>query len=96
MRRRLVEVAPRSQPDWIALARTLASAGRAADAVAAYEQALQIGPVSGPLRVELARAFWRAQRWPDAAAELHRARSLGAGDPELTRRLAEVGIFDEQ
>ncbi|MCC6765641.1 MAG: tetratricopeptide repeat protein [Deltaproteobacteria bacterium] len=96
LRRRLVEIAPASQAEWSALAHSLASAGQPADAIAAYEHALRIGPESGSVRLGFARALWSAGRWQDAAAELRRARALGVDDPDLTRRLAEVGIFDEQ
>ncbi|MCC6848341.1 MAG: tetratricopeptide repeat protein [Deltaproteobacteria bacterium] len=95
-RRRLVEIVPASQAEWSALAHSLARAGQSADAIAAYDRALAIGPESGGLRLGRARALWDSQRWREAAADLRRARTLGVDDPDLTRRLAEVGAFDEQ
>lgn len=96
LRQRLVELAPGDQTAWIALGWSRAHAGQPAEAVAAYESALRLGPESGALRIQLARSLWSVQRWRDAAAELARARTLGVDDPDLARRLAEVGAFDEQ
>ncbi len=92
-RRRLTELDPENAAAWIGLGRSALAAHQPVDAVAAYERALALGPESGQLRSELGRALFDAGRWPEAAAQVRRSRELGVVDPQLVRKLDEVGAL---
>jgi len=91
--RRLTELEPRNGEHWWWLGRTLSSAGRPVEAVAALEHALSLGE-SGKLRSDLGNALWNTGRWDEAAAQARRAQELGDVDPRLLQQLREAGLLD--